>query len=166
MSNSFLLSLLHRRATKETRENIMDPICCLILSFLSDLVQRQTTALICRSTAGYRTMEKARLFSGRTGRKRLIGNTQTKQHAIRLGPSKAQVSSSSSLVCFNVVLLKTSIAMDFSLFPITPVLLERNSVDQSWGFRLQGGTDFRLPLSIKKVCRVMSSSSPVFLSCV
>lgn len=41
--------------------------------------------------------------------------------------------------------------MDFSLFPLTPVLLERNSLDQSWGFRLQGGTDFRLPLSVKKV---------------
>lgn len=35
--------------------------------------------------------------------------------------------------------------------PTVPVLLERSSLDQSWGFRLQGGADFRLPLSIKKV---------------
>ncbi|CAF1286497.1 unnamed protein product [Rotaria magnacalcarata] len=41
--------------------------------------------------------------------------------------------------------------MEFSLIPTTPVELERSSLDQSWGFRLQGGTDFRLPLSIKKV---------------
>lgn len=39
--------------------------------------------------------------------------------------------------------------MDY--IPLVPVLLERSSLDQSWGFRLQGGTDFRLPLSIKKV---------------
>ncbi|CAF0764286.1 unnamed protein product [Rotaria sordida] len=41
--------------------------------------------------------------------------------------------------------------MDYSLMPATPVLIERSSFDQSWGFRLQGGVDFRLPLSIKKV---------------
>ena len=41
--------------------------------------------------------------------------------------------------------------MDYSLFPATPVLLERPSFEQSWGFRLQGGIDYRLPLSIKKV---------------
>ncbi len=41
--------------------------------------------------------------------------------------------------------------MDYSLFPTVPVLLERPSFDQSWGFRLQGGADFRLPLSVKKV---------------
>ncbi|CAF1202963.1 unnamed protein product [Rotaria sp. Silwood1] len=41
--------------------------------------------------------------------------------------------------------------MDLSLLPTVPVLLERSSLDQSWGFRLQGGADFRLPLSIKKV---------------
>jgi hypothetical protein len=42
--------------------------------------------------------------------------------------------------------------MDYSLYPTIPVLLERSSLNQSWGFRLQGGADFRLPLSIKKVC--------------
>ena len=42
--------------------------------------------------------------------------------------------------------------MDYSLFPTIPVSLERSSLDQSWGFRLQGGVDYRLPLSIKKVC--------------
>lgn len=41
--------------------------------------------------------------------------------------------------------------MDYSLFPTIPVLIERSSLDQHWGFRLQGGTDFRIPLSIKKV---------------
>ncbi|CAF1055305.1 unnamed protein product [Rotaria sp. Silwood1] len=41
--------------------------------------------------------------------------------------------------------------MDYTLFPTVPVLLERSSLDQSWGFRLQGGIDYRLPLSIKKV---------------
>ncbi|CAF3272008.1 unnamed protein product [Rotaria socialis] len=41
--------------------------------------------------------------------------------------------------------------MEHSLIPATPVELERSSLDQSWGFRLQGGADFRLPLSIKKV---------------
>ncbi len=44
--------------------------------------------------------------------------------------------------------------MDYSLFPTIPVSLERASLDQSWGFRLQGGVDYRLPLSIKKVCIV------------
>jgi hypothetical protein len=41
--------------------------------------------------------------------------------------------------------------MDYLLFPTIPVQLERSSLDQSWGFRLQGGADFRMPLSIKKV---------------
>ncbi|CAF1580368.1 unnamed protein product [Rotaria magnacalcarata] len=41
--------------------------------------------------------------------------------------------------------------MDNSLFPTVPVFLDRSSLDQSWGFRLQGGIDYRLPLSIKKV---------------
>ena len=41
--------------------------------------------------------------------------------------------------------------MDYALFPTVPVLLERPSLDQRWGFRLQGGADFRLPLSVKKV---------------
>ena len=41
--------------------------------------------------------------------------------------------------------------MENPLFPTMPVLLERSSLNQSWGFRLQGGADFRLPLSIKKV---------------
>jgi hypothetical protein len=41
--------------------------------------------------------------------------------------------------------------MDYSLFPTIPVQLERSSLDQNWGFRLQGGFDFRVPLSIKKV---------------
>jgi hypothetical protein len=47
--------------------------------------------------------------------------------------------------------------MDYSLYPTVPVLLERSSLDQNWGFRLQGGADFRLPLSVKKVC-IFSSS--------
>jgi hypothetical protein len=46
--------------------------------------------------------------------------------------------------------------MDYSLFPTIPVSLERSSLDQSWGFRLQGGIDYKLPLSIKKVC-ILSS---------
>ena len=41
--------------------------------------------------------------------------------------------------------------MDQTLFPAVPVLLERASLDQRWGFRLQGGANFRLPLSVKKV---------------
>ena len=41
--------------------------------------------------------------------------------------------------------------MDYSLFPTIPVSLERSSLEQSWGFRLQGGIDYRLPLSVKKV---------------
>jgi hypothetical protein len=48
--------------------------------------------------------------------------------------------------------------MDVSLYPATPVSLERSSLDQSWGFRLQGGIDYRLPLSIKKV-RILASSN-------
>ena len=47
--------------------------------------------------------------------------------------------------------------MDNPLFPTIPVLLERSGLNQSWGFRLQGGADFRLPLSIKKV-RISSTS--------
>ncbi|UJR31271.1 hypothetical protein I4U23_018771 [Adineta vaga] len=41
--------------------------------------------------------------------------------------------------------------MDNSLYPTIPILLERSSLNQNWGFRLQGGADFRLPLSIKKI---------------
>ncbi|CAF1026306.1 unnamed protein product [Rotaria sordida] len=41
--------------------------------------------------------------------------------------------------------------MDYSLFPSVPIFLERSSLDQNWGFRLQGGADYRFPLSIKKV---------------
>ena len=41
--------------------------------------------------------------------------------------------------------------MDYASFPTVPVLLERSSLEQRWGFRLQGGADFRLPLSVKKV---------------
>ena len=41
--------------------------------------------------------------------------------------------------------------MDYSLFPTVPILLERSTLDQRWGFRLQGGVDFRIPLSVKKV---------------
>jgi hypothetical protein len=48
--------------------------------------------------------------------------------------------------------------MDNSLFPATPIFLERSGLDQSWGFRLQGGTDYRLPLSIKKVCNIYNQS--------
>jgi hypothetical protein len=55
--------------------------------------------------------------------------------------------------------------MDYALFPIVPVLLERSSLNQSWGFRLQGGSDFRLPLSIKKVCtfHLLIMTSQLFL---
>jgi hypothetical protein len=49
--------------------------------------------------------------------------------------------------------------MDYSLFPATPVYLERPSLEQTWGFRLQGGIDYRLPLSIKKVCILFSSNN-------
>lgn len=31
------------------------------------------------------------------------------------------------------------------------VQLVRNTFNESWGFRIQGGTDFRQPLSVKKV---------------
>jgi hypothetical protein len=41
--------------------------------------------------------------------------------------------------------------MDYSVFPTIPVSLERSSLEQRWGFRLQGGIDYRLPLSVKKV---------------
>jgi hypothetical protein len=54
--------------------------------------------------------------------------------------------------------------MDYSLFPTIPVLLERSSLDQRWGFRLQGGTDFRLPLSIKKVCTSSSYQKESIIS--
>jgi hypothetical protein len=56
--------------------------------------------------------------------------------------------------------ISTTIArtfMDYSLLPLTPVSLERSSPGQSWGFRLQGGIDYRVPLSIKKV-RILSRS--------
>ena len=49
--------------------------------------------------------------------------------------------------------------MEYSLFPRVPVSLERSSLNESWGFRLQGGTDFRIPLSIKKVCSLFSNDS-------
>lgn len=52
--------------------------------------------------------------------------------------------------------------MDYSLFPLTPVLLERSSLDQGWGFRLQGGIDFRLPLSIKKVVGGSPAHNKIF----
>jgi len=58
--------------------------------------------------------------------------------------------------------------MDYSLFPAIPILLERKSLDQSWGFRLQGGIDYRLPLSIKKVHRILFFNSPkkkILLGC-
>jgi hypothetical protein len=48
--------------------------------------------------------------------------------------------------------------MDYSLFPTIPVSLERSSLDQSWGFRLQGGIDYRVPLSIKKVRLLFSDN--------
>lgn len=35
--------------------------------------------------------------------------------------------------------------------PVTTVNLNRPSPHMSWGFRLQGGTDFRQELSVKKV---------------
>jgi hypothetical protein len=46
--------------------------------------------------------------------------------------------------------------MDYSVFPTIPVSLERSSLEQRWGFRLQGGIDYRLPLSVKKVCILYS----------
>ncbi|UJR15381.1 hypothetical protein I4U23_002329 [Adineta vaga] len=52
--------------------------------------------------------------------------------------------------------------MDYTLFPTIPVFLERSSLDQSWGFRLQGGIDYRLPLSIKKVTSNSPSHNKVF----
>jgi len=52
--------------------------------------------------------------------------------------------------------------MDYSLFPTTPVSLERSSLDQSWGFRLQGGFDFKLPLSIKKVTPNSPSHNKIY----
>lgn len=53
--------------------------------------------------------------------------------------------------------------MDYSLFSTIPVLLERPSLDQSWGFRLQGGVDYRLPLSIKKVFVIITTTVPNYL---
>ncbi|CAF0918454.1 unnamed protein product [Didymodactylos carnosus] len=41
--------------------------------------------------------------------------------------------------------------MDYSALATMPLLLERSGLDQSWGFRLQGGADFRSGLSVKKV---------------
>ena len=35
--------------------------------------------------------------------------------------------------------------------PMIPICLERPDSSVSWGFRLQGGADYRLHLSIKKV---------------
>lgn len=35
--------------------------------------------------------------------------------------------------------------------PMIPITLERQDPTQSWGFRLQGGSDYRLNLSVKKV---------------
>lgn len=35
--------------------------------------------------------------------------------------------------------------------PMIPIYLERQDPNQSWGFRLQGGSDYRLNLSVKKV---------------
>ncbi|CAF1146873.1 unnamed protein product [Adineta steineri] len=52
--------------------------------------------------------------------------------------------------------------MDYTLFPTIPVYLERPSLDQSWGFRLQGGTDYRMPLSIKKVVSNSPSHNKVY----
>jgi len=40
------------------------------------------------------------------------------------------------------------------------ISMKRNDLAVPWGFRLQGGTDFRIPLSIKKV----SSDSPAGIS--
>jgi hypothetical protein len=35
--------------------------------------------------------------------------------------------------------------------PLIPVVLEREDQSQPWGFRIQGGADYRLYLSVKKV---------------
>ncbi|CAF0885454.1 unnamed protein product [Brachionus calyciflorus] len=35
--------------------------------------------------------------------------------------------------------------------PMIPIILERHDPSVPWGFRLQGGADYRLHLSIKKV---------------
>jgi hypothetical protein len=35
--------------------------------------------------------------------------------------------------------------------PMIPILLERQDISQPWGFRLQGGLDYRLHLSVKKI---------------
>ena len=35
--------------------------------------------------------------------------------------------------------------------PMIPILLERQDISQPWGFRLQGGADYRLLLSVKKI---------------
>lgn len=35
--------------------------------------------------------------------------------------------------------------------PMIPIVLERPDINQAWGFRLQGGSDYRLSLSVKKV---------------
>jgi hypothetical protein len=35
--------------------------------------------------------------------------------------------------------------------PMIPIVLERQDISQPWGIRLQGGSDYRLHLSVKKV---------------
>ncbi len=35
--------------------------------------------------------------------------------------------------------------------PMIPICLERGDSSMPWGFRLQGGADYRLCLSVKKV---------------
>ena len=37
--------------------------------------------------------------------------------------------------------------------PLIPVVLEREDQSQPWGFRIQGGADYRLYLSVKKVAQ-------------
>lgn len=41
--------------------------------------------------------------------------------------------------------------MAYMTSPIIPIYLERQDPNQPWGFRLQGGADYRLNLSVKKV---------------
>jgi len=42
--------------------------------------------------------------------------------------------------------------------PLIPIQIERESPSHPWGFRLQGGADFKLTLSIKKV----TQNSPAY----
>ena len=35
--------------------------------------------------------------------------------------------------------------------PVIPVVLQRDDPTQPWGFRIQGGADYRLHLAVKKV---------------